>query len=377
MAPREHPYRFGAVGGARLRHARRAGRVRAGARSGCRCRGPRTSSARRSRSARSSGVAGGDDRRVHRLRPAAARRPGRARGRSPPRPRASRRWPAVLVFLGHTTPPQGGAQVTLADVPGTEPREAVATVRFDPPNAADDPDWLYAIAWQGGEPLRVEELTEIGPGVYRDAADPGGGHLEERDPPPARRRDGLDPAVRARRLRDPGRRDPGAGFASSAPFVDDRPFLQRERKEGVAGLGRRGLRARRRRVHPGAADRDRLLRWCGSHAASRRRRGTARASRPPPRPPRPARRSWHDERRDVERLERLRPGDTAAPDFEVAIIGAGISGLGMGAALLHAGIDDFVDLRARRRRRRHLARQHLSRASPSTSRPSPTSSPTS
>jgi cation diffusion facilitator CzcD-associated flavoprotein CzcO len=31
-----------------------------------------------------------------------------------------------------------------------------------------------------------------------------------------------------------------------------------------------------------------------------------------------------------------------APDVEVAIIGAGISGLGMGAALLHAGIDDFV-----------------------------------
>jgi cation diffusion facilitator CzcD-associated flavoprotein CzcO len=32
----------------------------------------------------------------------------------------------------------------------------------------------------------------------------------------------------------------------------------------------------------------------------------------------------------------------AAPDIEVAIIGAGISGLGMGAALLHAGIDDFL-----------------------------------
>ena len=31
-----------------------------------------------------------------------------------------------------------------------------------------------------------------------------------------------------------------------------------------------------------------------------------------------------------------------APDHEVAIIGAGLSGLGMGAALLRAGIDDFV-----------------------------------
>lgn len=32
------------------------------------------------------------------------------------------------------------------------------------------------------------------------------------------------------------------------------------------------------------------------------------------------------------------------PDFEVAVIGAGLSGLGMGAALLRAGIDDFVIL---------------------------------
>ncbi len=33
---------------------------------------------------------------------------------------------------------------------------------------------------------------------------------------------------------------------------------------------------------------------------------------------------------------------TATPDYEVAIIGAGLSGLGMGAALRHAGIEDFV-----------------------------------
>ena len=32
------------------------------------------------------------------------------------------------------------------------------------------------------------------------------------------------------------------------------------------------------------------------------------------------------------------------PDHEVAIIGAGLSGLGMGAALRRAGIDDFVIL---------------------------------
>src|SRR5687767_10327325 len=35
---------------------------------------------------------------------------------------------------------------------------------------------------------------------------------------------------------------------------------------------------------------------------------------------------------------------TVTPDHEVAIIGAGVSGLGMGAALRRAGIDDFVIL---------------------------------
>jgi cation diffusion facilitator CzcD-associated flavoprotein CzcO len=36
--------------------------------------------------------------------------------------------------------------------------------------------------------------------------------------------------------------------------------------------------------------------------------------------------------------------DPTAPDYEVAIIGAGFSGIGVGAALLRAGIDDFVIL---------------------------------
>ena len=36
--------------------------------------------------------------------------------------------------------------------------------------------------------------------------------------------------------------------------------------------------------------------------------------------------------------------DAREPDFEVAIIGAGLSGIGMGAALRRAGIDDFVIL---------------------------------
>ena len=47
-------------------------------------------------------------------------------------------------------------------------------------------------------------------------------------------------------------------------------------------------------------------------------------------------------------------------DFPIAIIGAGFAGIGTAIRLLQAGIRLLHDLRARRRDRRHLARQHLS-----------------
>ena len=48
----------------------------------------------------------------------------------------------------------------------TAPGEAVATVRLDPPDAAQDATWLHAMAWQGGGSRRVA-LEPIGDGVYR------------------------------------------------------------------------------------------------------------------------------------------------------------------------------------------------------------------
>ena len=46
--------------------------------------------------------------------------------------------------------------------------EAVATVKLDPPGAADDAKWFHAMAWQGGG-SRLVHLDEIGPGTYRTA----------------------------------------------------------------------------------------------------------------------------------------------------------------------------------------------------------------
>ena len=83
---------------------------------------------------------------LRRLRAAEAGRRGRARaGRAPGR--------AVAGADGRST----------------------ATVRFDPPNAADDAEWLTATSWQGGG-LVVDRLERVGARRLPDhRADPGHG----------------------------------------------------------------------------------------------------------------------------------------------------------------------------------------------------------
>jgi hypothetical protein len=140
---------------------------------------------------------------------------------------------AVIVFLGQTGPPEGSARVTLADVPGSEPREAVATVRFDPPDVADDPDWLYAIAWQGKEPLRVEELTEVSPGTFTTPPVPVAGTWKSSIRFHRGDEMGAIPLYAPADDAIPAPEVPAPATFDRA-FVDDRDFLQRERKDGVA-----------------------------------------------------------------------------------------------------------------------------------------------
>ena len=52
-------------------------------------------------------------------------------------------------------------------------------------------------------------------------------------------------------------------------------------------------------------------------------------------------------------------GGNAQPDFEVAVVGAGFSGIGTAIKLDEAGIRDWVAARGGRRRRRRLALEHL------------------
>jgi hypothetical protein len=47
-------------------------------------------------------------------------------------------------------------------------REVMATIKLDPPDAADDAKWMHAMSWQGGG-SRLVELEETAPGTYRTA----------------------------------------------------------------------------------------------------------------------------------------------------------------------------------------------------------------
>jgi hypothetical protein len=84
--------------------------------------------------------------------------------------------------------------VRLQDVPGGGPRAVTATVAVDPPSAAADAKWLTMTAWQGGG-LVGDRLGRVREGVYRTS-----------EPIPVR------------------------------PFVRDKDLLQREAKDGAAGL---------------------------------------------------------------------------------------------------------------------------------------------
>jgi hypothetical protein len=92
-----------------------------------------------------------------------------------PRPAVARATLAValaavagIVANGIVTEEPGGvrAQVALTDVRTGPQREALASVRIDPPEAAADASWVSITSWQGGG-LVVDRLERTGPGRFR------------------------------------------------------------------------------------------------------------------------------------------------------------------------------------------------------------------
>ncbi len=71
----------------------------------------------------------------------------------------------VLIANGLVTADPDGVRADV-QLRKTGPGEAAATVKFDPPSAAKDAQWVQTTAWQGGG-LRVEQMEEVREGVYR------------------------------------------------------------------------------------------------------------------------------------------------------------------------------------------------------------------
>jgi hypothetical protein len=141
---------------------------------------------------------------------------------------------AVAGYCLYTVPQPGvQANVTLENA-RSEPGQRMvnATVRLDPPTAADRAEWLTATAWQGGG-LVVDRLRETAPGVYHTTRPvPVHGQWKAL----IRLHDGrslialpiylpADPAI------------PAAGVAArphfERAFISDHRVLQREKKQGI------------------------------------------------------------------------------------------------------------------------------------------------
>ncbi len=79
----------------------------------------------------------------------------------------------VLIALGVNAGvrelPDATAQFELTEVAGEPERTALAEVTITPASAAENVDWLYVLAWQGGPGTQriVDRLEEVGDGVYR------------------------------------------------------------------------------------------------------------------------------------------------------------------------------------------------------------------
>lgn len=103
-----------------------------------------------------------------------ALRAGAGRGPAPSWSALARVVAAIVVIVGvlatqlPTRAPQATASVELTEAVSGSGRSVHATVRFDRPAVAEGADWLYGMAWQGGEDRLVSApLRRVDEGLYR------------------------------------------------------------------------------------------------------------------------------------------------------------------------------------------------------------------
>ncbi len=145
---------------------------------------------------------------------------------------------ALVVGFGLQTTPERGttATVDLTPAAGSGGKEVDATVRIDPPSAAEDANWLNTTSWQGGG-LRVEPLV---------AVDADAGIYESSEPIPVsgswksliriQRGDSLvgSPVFLPEDTAIPAPEIPASPHFER-PFVTDKEILQREQTGDVPG----------------------------------------------------------------------------------------------------------------------------------------------
>jgi hypothetical protein len=147
---------------------------------------------------------------------------------------------AVAFLLPTTAPTSTRAQIALRTVharggPGDATRTVMATIRFTPPSAVADAEWLTVTAWQGGGRLVVDRLRALGDGVYATTRPiPVGGTWKAM----IRMNRGRDlaaiPLALPADAAIPVAAVPARASATRA-FQSDRHVLQRERREDVPG----------------------------------------------------------------------------------------------------------------------------------------------
>jgi hypothetical protein len=145
---------------------------------------------------------------------------------------------AVAVFA-YAAPISSGedvrTHVELREVKPPPEREVEATVRIDPPEAAEDARWLTFTAWQGGGSV-VDRLEEKGPGLYESTKPiPVYGNWK------VTLRLHKGSAVQGAAVYFPeDRAIPAPGVAApprfTREFQEDKKLLQREQKDDVPGF---------------------------------------------------------------------------------------------------------------------------------------------
>lgn len=129
--------------------------------------------------------------------------------------------------------PRTTAAVTLTETAPAPEREVRLRVELEPPDAADDAEWINATAWQGGGSV-AEPLEEVGPGVYEtNAAIPVYGNWKSTLRLHNDRQVASLPIFMPADEAIPVKEIP-ARASFTREFVLDKENLQREQKKGVS-----------------------------------------------------------------------------------------------------------------------------------------------